>query len=803
MKIAALSGDQKDILRARLTPRLNKYIPHDPLTPGMENYRQAAFLLLDVEEAFYGGSAGSGKSDALLIGALQEAETPGYAALLLRRSYQDLALPSALMDRSHEWLQPTDAHWDGSTFTWKFPNPATRTGAGGATITFGYLAAERDKYRYQCFSPDTEILTLDGWRAINEANVGDEVATVDPVGRRMEYQPIARTWAYDFQGDLVEINQRNGVSMSVTPNHSLWASTAKLDRLRKFDADSFTDGNQRRIPQSVEWEGTDPGTWKFQSDGHRGRLCTFSADEWAELLGWYVAEGSTDVGRWAVVLSQVKTLGRSKIRDLLRSTGVNFHEDPRRFSFNNKAVVQHLRLHCGGRASQKRLPAYVRSWDRRRSFLLMEALIDGDGSWSPDRNKEGNRRGHFVTASPQLADEFCEVALRAGWRPTLNVRKADWSSFGTTGAEVMYHVAVSKRKHDTIVKGWKRRSYSGPVYCVSVPPHGTVVTRHNGRVSVSGNSAEFHYIGFDELTQFAETQYLYLFSRLRRLIGSPFVLKMRSASNPGGLGHEWVFERFVKPMKDYLEGRGPKPDRVFIPATMADNPWIEQDYAQMLDKLDYVTREQLKHGDWFIQQEGNMFRKDWFPMYDLEWKPDKPKARVRMWDLAASEKKSQKDDPDWTVGALVSLDRQDQFWIEDIVRIRETPAKVDETVKNTASQDGRQVWVGIEQEPGASGKRTISDMRRRLLRGYVVRPFPARDDKVERARLFSAKAEGGDVNVIRAPWNDALFGELVQFPNPNVHDDQVDAISAAIHLLSGPRPTTRGKVRDQRLRGRR
>ena len=43
---------------------------------------------------------------------------------------------------------------------------------------------------------------------------------------------------------------------------------------------------------------------------------------------------------------------------------------------------------------------------------------------------------------------------------------------------------------------------------------------------------------------------------------------MRSASNPGGQGHEWVRARFVDD-----QGNG---ERVFIPARLADNPHLDQ-----------------------------------------------------------------------------------------------------------------------------------------------------------------------------------------------------------------------------------
>ncbi|HLE80146.1 MAG TPA: terminase family protein, partial [Dehalococcoidia bacterium] len=137
-----------------------------------------------------------------------------------------------------------------------------------------------------------------------------------------------------------------------------------------------------------------------------------------------------------------------------------------------------------------------------------------------------------------------------------------------------------------------------------------------------GTSLQF--IGFDELTQFHESEYRFLFGWLRRREGLEAPLRMRAASNPGGIGHDWVKQRFL------VEGRAM--GRPFIPARLWDNPHIDREaYRRSLENLDPVTREQILNGNWEARQAGAMFRREWFEVVDAA---PALAARVRFWDMA-------------------------------------------------------------------------------------------------------------------------------------------------------------------------
>ena len=102
--------------------------------------RQAAFMSRPEYEALYGGAAGGGKSDALVIEALRQVHIPHYKALILRKTFPQLA---ELIDKTLNYYPRAfqKARYNGSSHTWTFPS--------GAKILFGSMQHAKDKVKYQ------------------------------------------------------------------------------------------------------------------------------------------------------------------------------------------------------------------------------------------------------------------------------------------------------------------------------------------------------------------------------------------------------------------------------------------------------------------------------------------------------------------------------------------------------------------------------------------------------------------------------------------------------------------------------
>lgn len=190
-----------------------------------------------------------------------------------------------------------------------------------------------------------------------------------------------------------------------------------------------------------------------------------------------------------------------------------------------------------------------------------------------------------------------------------------------------------------------------------------------------------------------------------------------------------------------------------------------------------------------VQRGGNMLKTESVVVHDSEADFPKNLKWMRVWDLAHTEKQRASEDPDWTSGSLIAIERVDReiyrVWLKDVKRARETALKRDEMIIDTAMADGPGVAVVIEASLDALD--TVSSIRGRLSGQRMVRATQPSGDKVSRATMVEAAFEAGNVHVLRGPWLPAWIDELQAFP-AGAHDDQVDNVTAAMHEARRHKP---------------
>ncbi len=345
------------------------------------------------------------------------------------------------------------------------------------------------------------------------------------------------------------------------------------------------------------------------------------------------------------------------------------------------------------------------------------------------------------------------------------------------------------------------------------------------------------WLGFDELTHFTKTQFLYLLTRLRSTAGvRPAV---RATCNADG--ESWVADLvawWIDPDSGYpiperagvlrwlvaragvlywgdspAELRANYPDLwrenpqltplsfTFIPALLTDNmilQTLDPGYRSRLDVQDEIDRERLLNNNWKIRRaQGKVFLGHWFKRA-----PEMPAGllRLRSWDLAATEKDFRQNrtrGPDYTAYALggVRYTRRADGGVEiselylQLGQGQLAPANVLGWIRYYAERE-RDVKIVVEREPGAAAKILGEELESEMARiGCTLVSRPARDrgSKVQGAILWSKLARAGSIYLVDSspaePYDvrplqyDEIIATLEHFPDPAYHDDLIDAIS--------------------------
>ena len=329
---------------------------------------------------------------------------------------------------------------------------------------------------------------------------------------------------------------------------------------------------------------------------------------------------------------------------------------------------------------------------------------------------------------------------------------------------------------------------------------------------------EIPLISFDELTHFTYNQFFYMLSRNRSTCGvRPY---MRATTNPDA--DSWVAE-FISwwwnPNTGYaipersgviryfirqsgvikwadsrdeiatLYGADPMDAKsvTFISASIYDNRILlaaDPGYLANLKAQSEVEQERLLFGNWKIKPAAGLY----FKRSQINIIPFIPTDKAIMWfryfDLAATEASVSNPSPDATASVLMGKYPDGRYIIADVTNDCISSHQVRELIKRKALSDRDlygHVKIGIPQDPGQAGKDQAIGLIR-MLSGYPATVLRETGNKVTRAEPFAAQWQAGNIDVLKADWNEMYFSQLEAFPS-NAHDDMVDASSGAFAKL--------------------
>jgi len=358
-----------------------------------------------------------------------------------------------------------------------------------------------------CYSEDTEVLTKRGWLRHAEITLEDEVMGFDPKTDNLDWARPSRVASFDHDGEMVRF-QGYGYDLLVSPNHRMVVKPAWKDpkgtqaenglgRPTKYPKDqwSFTtareigSGNFIMPKAGMAVPGDDPETLLID-----GKI--FPAAPFAELVGWYLAEGSWQSS--GLSLCQAAGEKADHIDGLIVACGLSAtraeRPDPRGFQTmvtwyfgarTNPELVRWIRDKAGRGSSEKRVPYPFFAMSARLKAALLQGYIDGDG------HRPTARDGIVATTtSKQLSDDLMRIAVEIGTPVTGHERTP-----ANPDHAVQYQINFGREaRRQVALRGARNSSielYSGKIWCLTMPT-GAYVVRRNGKVTICGNSAHWY-----------------------------------------------------------------------------------------------------------------------------------------------------------------------------------------------------------------------------------------------------------------------------------------------------------------------
>ncbi|MFA6358930.1 MAG: phage terminase large subunit, partial [Candidatus Omnitrophota bacterium] len=433
-----------------------------------------------------------------------------------------------------------------------------------------HLGSVDDPQKIKCGIAGTEVLTSKGFKDLSKVEVGELVASMNPLTKEVGYYPITKYFEYDYDGDIY-VPDRNKIGCHVdfgfTPEHKFIGKSRVHKGTRKkyyfeFNDPSFVEAKNLPtrfyIPRGGKWTGELIESYSIPNTSinkNFDKTTTFPIVPWLKFLGWYISEGN--VAGTSIQISQTKPEGiktfKEDMKDFPKEYNINYTSHS--FRLQGRSIADYLKG-FGKYCHEKRIPREILDLHPSLLIHLFNSLMAGDGT----KHKSG--RYVYGTTSEGLKEDVCELSLKLGLTPTVMEPKTNYKS-NYANARKFWQISISKQNEIAIKKPVTKK-YKGKVYCVEVEPYHTILTRLNGKTIWTGNSSEWNYAWMEEATEFKyeDFQLIRSYTRAPTFDGHPNQVIL--SFNPIDEAH-WIKTELLDKHEDVTEIRSTYKDNPFLP----------------------------------------------------------------------------------------------------------------------------------------------------------------------------------------------------------------------------------------------
>lgn len=322
-----------------------------------------------------------------------------------------------------------------------------------------------------CFPAGEIVMTATGPRSIEDIRGGDLVLT-----HKGALRPVVRTWEREYDGELIGMKTRGCPQTWMTENHPVFVAVDGRSVVPDGRRDNrLTLSETMSLPNEILAGEIKRGHlvgWPSECVKSTVSLPEHASDEYIELAGWWLSEGSCELttrrGRLRFDLHANETDDAERIAELLIACAVKRINDRganARISiksddenclsvrFGNMGLAKLLVADFGKGAAAKRLPPWALWGSEKTARLLLRGMIRGDGHLAISAG-----RISFSTISRNLAWGAFILLSRLGLDPTVRIISPRVGVDGQSHAEaweVRVGDAANVRALCAIV-GWNR-----------------------------------------------------------------------------------------------------------------------------------------------------------------------------------------------------------------------------------------------------------------------------------------------------------------------------------------------------------